>query len=933
MADPISILGLVAGIITFVDFGYKVISGSKSARDSIQGRTPDVARLNKIVQEIRLMNAALVSQISGQRKPSPLEKHVIEMVQESEKLNLQLHKEIEKLTMRSETRFKHLESGRVALQSIRSHKSLQSLGKELLVLDHRVRSGIQMVLELNHHDSVMSRLKDLQDSQKALGIDHETKFNQIKDSIIHLTGQEHQKHVVQIAEQGAQLLSLKAKVDALLKEHSDSSKAIRVVRSLYFQEVRRRFDQIPYSDRRSNDWIYDPSLTTFSLWLESNATADGLFYIWGKPGSGKSTLMKYISEDERTRDKLKTWSRTEKLYIGSYFFWNQGSEMQKSRTGLMQSLLYQILRASPELIPPEVGGRLDHEVWDMNEMIATFEYIANQTRYSSKFCFFIDGLDEYNGDQNDIAPMLKVLISSPHIKLCASSRPGRLYEQSLRREDRAFDIARFTKEDMRHYVQNRLTVNTKFQRLSLQGTGCQNIISNISGHARGVWLWVFLVTRDILYEVDRDEGILTLQKIVNEFPSDLERYFERIIDRIKDRHKEEMAQTFLVTVHELQPLPLFAFALLERERTRPDYALETPIEPVSLDEIEPKHPVWQARVRNRCGDLLVIDPGPHPVYLSHSVDFMHRTVRDFLRDCYHDNLRNYLTHEFSPLVSLCKIHLCLLKALPVDNFRDRRSVNRIIGLTDELLYYAHEAEKNCTHQEQRTLDGLLNELDKVNSHHARSIRNHWTHARDSPAKLGFDHYREGGQCNFLALAVQARLVKYVSTRLQADKQIMQKGGRPLLDYALRPRRVTPISMDYHTTRDDPSVDIKMVELLLAHGANPNQSVHLYDGESVWALFLLSIHEANRQEGSGTSLPESLKTAWYASCEAMIRVGAQSDHITVVVKGRPGLNTTTILSGVFGPERAKILEDQIEAIAARKEMEGEKSDSENFCLMM
>ncbi|KAH5265392.1 hypothetical protein HBI70_141900 [Parastagonospora nodorum] len=879
MADPISILGLVAGIITFVDFGYKVISGSKSARDSIQGRTPDVARLNKIVQEIRLMNAALVSQISGQRKPSPLEKHVIEMVQESEKLNLQLHKEIEKLTMRSETRFKHLESGRVALQSIR----------KLLVLDHRVRSGIQMVLELNHHDSVMSRLKDLQNSQKALGIDHETKFNQIKDSIIHLTGQEHQKHVVQIAEQGAQLL-----------------------------KVRRRFDQIPYSDRRSNDWIYDPSLTTFSLWLESNATADGLFYIWGKPGSRKSTLMKYISEDERTRDKLKTWSRTEKLYIGSYFFWNQGSEMQKSRTGLMQSLLYQILRASPELIPPEVSGRLDHEVWDMNEMIATFEYIANQTRYSSKFCFFIDGLDEYNGNENDIAPMLKVLISSPHIKLCASSRPGRLYEQSLRREDRAFDIARFTKEDMRHYVQNRLTVNTKFQRLSLQGTGCQNIISNISGHARGV---------------DRDEGILTLQKIVNEFPSNLERYFERIIDRIKDQHKEEMAQTFLVTVHELQPLPLFAFALLERERTRPDYALETPIEPVSLDEIEPKHPVWQARVRNRCGDLLVIDPGPHPVYLSHSVDFMHRTVQDFLRDCYHDNLRNYLTHEFSPLVSLCKIHLCLLKALPVDNFRDRRSVNRIIGLTDELLYYAHEAEKNCTHQEQRTLDGLLNELDKVNSHHARSIRNHWTHARDSPAKLGFDHYREGGQCNFLALAVQARLVKYVSTRLQADKQIMQKRGRPLLDYALRPRRVTPISMDYHTTRDDPSVDIKMVELLLAHGANPNQSVHLYDGESVWALFLLSIHEANRQEGSGTLPPESLKTAWYASCEAMIRVGAQSDHRTVVVKGQPGLNTTTILSGVFGPERAKILEDQIEAIAARKEMEGEKSDSENFCLMM
>jgi len=57
----------------------------------------------------------------------------------------------------------------------------------------------------------MSRLKDLQNSQKALGIDHETKFDQIKDSFIHLTGQEQQKHVVQFAEQDAQLSSLKAK--------------------------------------------------------------------------------------------------------------------------------------------------------------------------------------------------------------------------------------------------------------------------------------------------------------------------------------------------------------------------------------------------------------------------------------------------------------------------------------------------------------------------------------------------------------------------------------------------------------------------------------------------------------------------------------------------------------------------------------------------
>jgi hypothetical protein len=53
MVDSIPILGLVAVVIAFVNFGYKMISGSKSVRDSIHGRTLDVARLDKIVQEIR----------------------------------------------------------------------------------------------------------------------------------------------------------------------------------------------------------------------------------------------------------------------------------------------------------------------------------------------------------------------------------------------------------------------------------------------------------------------------------------------------------------------------------------------------------------------------------------------------------------------------------------------------------------------------------------------------------------------------------------------------------------------------------------------------------------------------------------------------------------------------------------------------------------
>jgi hypothetical protein len=246
------------------------------------------------------------------------------------------------------------------------------------------------------------------------------------------------------------------------------------------------------------------------------------------------------------------------------------------------------------------------------------------------------------------------------------------------------------------------------------------------------------------------------------------------------------------------------------------------------------------------------------------VEFLHRTIRDFLRDSYHGKLEGYLRSDFNPLVSLYKICLSLLKALAMDNLQDRETLHRVIGLSDELLYYAHEVEKRGGVREELVVHALLDELDVVNCNHAQRETVHWTQARDIPGSRGLDRYEEGGKCNFLALALQARLVKYVRAKLQSAPERMEKSGRPLLNYALRPRRSTPISMSHYSTRDDQNVDPDMVEVLLAHGANanPNKPVRLYNGRSVWDLFLISIHEGNKQLEPRTSSSQSPKMAWY-----------------------------------------------------------------------
>jgi hypothetical protein len=75
--------------------------------------------------------------------------------------------------------------------------------------------------------------------------------------------------------------------------------------------------------------------------------------------------MKYICDHERTLGALRTWAGPEKLVTANYFFWNAGLPMQKSQKGLLQSLLYQVLRSCPDLIQKICTG---HQV----ELYRTF---------------------------------------------------------------------------------------------------------------------------------------------------------------------------------------------------------------------------------------------------------------------------------------------------------------------------------------------------------------------------------------------------------------------------------------------------------------------------------------------------------------------------------------------------------------------------------
>lgn len=97
---------------------------------------------------------------------------------------------------------------------------------------------------------------------------------------------------------------------------------------------------------------------------------------------------------------------------------------------------------------------------------------------------------------------------------------------------------------MQNYVQTMLVQNEAYRKIGEEDPRCETLVPQIAQKAQGVWLWVYLVVRDLLRDLKAEEEYLLLQRRLDSFPNELERYFEAIINRIDKIHREEAAEYF-----------------------------------------------------------------------------------------------------------------------------------------------------------------------------------------------------------------------------------------------------------------------------------------------------------------------------------------------------------------------------------------------------
>ncbi|OAR05862.1 hypothetical protein LLEC1_05760 [Akanthomyces lecanii] len=405
-----------------------------------------------------------------------------------------------------------------------------------------------------------------------------------------------------------------------------------ILKSLSFRSNVARHDTIPEAHQRTFSWVFpapepeDTSCPNLSLqtWLERGR---GMFWVSGKPGAGKSTLIKFIADHESTQEALSKWSAPKRAVIVSHYFWCAGTQMQRSHNGLLQTLLFEILRQLPDSIVsllPERWSSPSAAGWAMADLYNALYTIVGQPDLPVKFCFFIDGLDEFEGDHLALCHELMALAKSDNVKLCLSSRPWSVFEEAFGSGKmghlRLHDV---TKNDIVNFVLYRFSQHPE-TKTSLAHKDLQNIALEIGDRSQGVFLWVSLATECLLEALSKDYSPSTLLENLRQYPSELDDFFTYTLEGIPSGDQLTMATSFLITEAAEKPLDVGIYYFHEMEFVDPEYVLSLSPEPPSRLEYRRQLAHTTQQLETNCRGLLAVDQK------TRVVNCLHRTVRDYL---------------------------------------------------------------------------------------------------------------------------------------------------------------------------------------------------------------------------------------------------------------------------------------------------------------
>jgi len=179
-----------------------------------------------------------------------------------------------------------------------------------------------------------------------------------------------------------------------------------------------------------------------------------------------------------------------------------------------------------------------------------FAYLVSLASDELKLCFFIDGLDEYEGQGSDgpetIINIFKSIPISPNLKICLSSRPWVAFENAFN-EGPNLRLQDLTYRDIRVYVRDRLESDHRMLQLSeAYPAQKEYFVREILSKANGVFLWVSLVITSLLTGLTNQDDISDLQNRLKGIPPNLGEFYVYMLKGISKDYIEKASRIFQI---------------------------------------------------------------------------------------------------------------------------------------------------------------------------------------------------------------------------------------------------------------------------------------------------------------------------------------------------------------------------------------------------
>ncbi|KAG9230079.1 heterokaryon incompatibility protein-domain-containing protein [Amylocarpus encephaloides] len=480
---------------------------------------------------------------------------------------------------------------------------------------------------------------------------------------------------------------------------SISSTKQSLIEQLHFDKIDERLTGLTAAQQGTCRWFL--TKPEYISWLEDiaqQADHSGFFWIKGNPGTGKSTLMKFLFQEAKNNAKNDSSHITL-----SFFFLARGTVEEKSTTGLYRSLLHQLfekvgeLKDSLEWMTADGARVIQRNGWREEALKQTLMH-AVQKLGSRSLMIFVDALDEC--DKNQAAGMICFFEElcdcareeQVRLQICFSSRHYPTIVIQKGTEVTLEDETGHT-EDIKQYIKSKLRQGKLTQAESLR--------SEIFEKSSGIFLWVVLVIDILNYEYRQGTASTKIRDRLKEIPPGLTELFEMILTRYGENLERlhVCLKWILFASRPLKPQELYFAVELGLDKECSGFWDQ---EDLDLEQIK-------TFVRSSSKGLAEVTRNK-----ASEVQFIHETVRDFLLGKYegqwstvsdlvghgHEILRNCCLAQLNASIKDVDIPHPLPKASEAKQLRE--TINLKFPFLEysvlNVLHHANGAQQNAIEQ-------------------------------------------------------------------------------------------------------------------------------------------------------------------------------------------------------------------------------------------